>query len=200
MKLNLGAGLQQISGWMTVDFDERLGPDVVATIDALPFEDNSVEEIYASHCLEHVPYDSPALSEWLRVLEPGGLCTVVVPDVIQTYYLWRHGGHWGPYCLPVDELYVNATVFGAHLMAHRHPEMHFDCPGQVHHQIFIFDMLAQQMIRAGFFEVHEVVECSIRRSAIGETMVQGRKQKPLPSKCFTDEPYCMTRRPLPEGE
>ena len=80
MKLNLGAGMQQIAGWTTVDLDPDMHPDIVGDIEHLPFEDNSIDEIYASHCLEHVPYDSPALSEWFRVLKRGAVCTVIVPD------------------------------------------------------------------------------------------------------------------------
>ena len=46
------------------------------------YADNSVEEIRASHCLEHfsrrqVPH---VLAEWVRVLKPGGLLSIAVPD------------------------------------------------------------------------------------------------------------------------
>jgi predicted O-linked N-acetylglucosamine transferase (SPINDLY family) len=46
------------------------------------FADNSIEEIRASHCLEHfshrqVPH---VLAEWVRVLKPGGSLSIAVPD------------------------------------------------------------------------------------------------------------------------
>jgi predicted SAM-dependent methyltransferase len=49
----------------------------------LPFPDNSVSAIYASHVLEHL-YRSQALallSECKRVLKPGGTLRLVVPDL-----------------------------------------------------------------------------------------------------------------------
>jgi SAM-dependent methyltransferase len=194
MKLNLGCGYQQIAGFTGVDFDESLSPDVVASVESLPFEDGSIEEIYASHVLEHVAMDSPALSEWYRVLQPGGLITVAVPDIVQTYFLWKHGSTWGEYNQLIDESYINATAFGANIIADKIPEMKriFGGPGHEHKQIFLFDMLVNRLIGAGFYEVHEVVSCSVRRSALGETMAQGRK--PRDSTCYTDKPYCLTKR------
>jgi len=200
VRLNLGCGLQQISGWTGVDFDEKLNPDIVADVAHLPFEDESIEEIYASHVLEHVPYDSPALKEWFRVLRRGGQITIAVPDVNQIYMLYKHGGKWGPYSMPVDIAYVNASVYGADTMADRMPEGLFTGPGHMHKQIFIGDMLVQAMIAAGFDEVHEVLACTIRTSSIGEVMAQGRKFDGH-ALCFSDKPYCLTRRcDQPQGE
>ena len=47
------------------------------------FEDNSVERIYASHVYEHLGHKEldPALREALRVLIPGGLIQISVPDL-----------------------------------------------------------------------------------------------------------------------
>lgn len=49
----------------------------------LPFSDNSLEIIYSSNVLEHF-YRTEAeamLSECFRVLRPGGICRIVVPDL-----------------------------------------------------------------------------------------------------------------------
>lgn len=175
MKLNLGSGRMQLAGWTAVDIDPDLYPDVVAEVSDLPFEDDTVDEIYASHVLEHVPYDSPALKEWLRVLKPGGVCTVVVPDIVQVFYLWRHRQTWGPYNLPIDQEYVNATAFGAHIMKEKMPELQIGTIGHTHKQIFIFDMLIQAMLEAGFANVSDVATCSVRPVSWGETMVSGTK-------------------------
>ena len=177
IRLNVGSGYQQISGFQSVDFDEKLNPDVVAPIDKLPFPDDSVDEIYASHVLEHVPMGSKALEEWLRVLKPGGMLTVAVPDIVQTYYLYKHGGTWGEYNQPINENYINAVAFGANLLADDIPEMkeQYGGPGHRHQQIFIHDMLLNRVIAAGFVHAHEVSVCFLRKSALGETMVQAQK-------------------------
>jgi predicted SAM-dependent methyltransferase len=46
------------------------------------FEDNSVDLIYASHCLEHFHYNEiqNILQEWHRVLKKGGILRLSVPD------------------------------------------------------------------------------------------------------------------------
>jgi SAM-dependent methyltransferase len=43
-------------------------------------DDNSVDFVHSSHCLEHLvdPYDG--LRNWLRVLKPGGHLIVTIPD------------------------------------------------------------------------------------------------------------------------
>lgn len=41
--------------------------------------DNSFDVLYCSHVLEHVPDDRKALSEFLRILKPGGIAVIMVP-------------------------------------------------------------------------------------------------------------------------
>jgi predicted SAM-dependent methyltransferase len=57
----------------------------------LPYADQSVAVVYASHVLEHLHRSETArfLSHVRRLLKPGGVCRVVVPDVhaIVTWYL-----------------------------------------------------------------------------------------------------------------
>ena len=179
IRLNLGADRTQIAGFLSVDFNESVTPDVLADVEHLPFEDNSVDEIYASHVLEHLPFESKALQEWLRVLKPGGMLTVAVPDIVQIYYLYKHGAKWGDYQMPMTEVYVNAVAFGANLLANEIPEMKdmYGGPGHQHKQIFIHDMLLNRVISAGYVWAHEVMGCFLRSSMVGETMVQARKPK-----------------------
>ena len=48
----------------------------------IPFESGSVDAVYHSHVLEHLdrPVARDFLKETLRVLKPGGICRIVVPD------------------------------------------------------------------------------------------------------------------------
>jgi predicted SAM-dependent methyltransferase len=58
--------------------------DVIADVTSrLPFEDESVELVYAVHLLEHVATDEVprVLADWRRVLRPGGVLMVAVPDL-----------------------------------------------------------------------------------------------------------------------
>ena len=85
MKLNMGCGPHYLAGWTNVDADTTVKADVHA--DALEFLDrlgeSEVEEIYAGHFLEHLakPAADRFLRECYRVLVPGGVCAIVVPDM-----------------------------------------------------------------------------------------------------------------------
>lgn len=83
MRVNLGCGEYRQDGWTNVDCYPGVNPDVVADATALPFDDGSVDAVYAGHCLEHNdPGEIPAiLAEVRRVLKPGGLFCAVAPDL-----------------------------------------------------------------------------------------------------------------------
>ena len=54
---------------VTVDIDETLQPDVVTSVESLPFENDCFDIVLCSEVLEHLPYDRfvPALKEISRV-------------------------------------------------------------------------------------------------------------------------------------
>jgi SAM-dependent methyltransferase len=67
-----------------LDCNKMLQPDIVASIVAMPMiDDASYDAIFASHVLEHLYAHevSMALSEFARVLKPGGKILVQVPDL-----------------------------------------------------------------------------------------------------------------------
>lgn len=77
VRLNLGAGDVPLPGFVPVD--RACGTEVYP----LPYPDSSVEEVYASHVLEHFPMRDAekVVAEWVRVLKPGGRIRIAVPDV-----------------------------------------------------------------------------------------------------------------------
>ena len=54
--------------------------DVKADICNLPFEDNSYDTIFCNHVLEHIPDDTKAMQELFRVLKPGGMAILQIPQ------------------------------------------------------------------------------------------------------------------------
>lgn len=82
--LNLGCGGNFHSEWVNVDFT-KTGPEVIAhnLLKPLPFAEDCFDAVYHSHVLEHMPkrYAPEFLSECWRVLKPGGVLRVVVPDL-----------------------------------------------------------------------------------------------------------------------
>jgi predicted SAM-dependent methyltransferase len=74
MRINLGAGAAKLDGYLNCDVEHD--------IRKLDFPDNSADEIRASHVLEHVSHRETGivLAEFLRILKPGGLLKIAVPD------------------------------------------------------------------------------------------------------------------------
>jgi len=85
-KLEIGPGPERVEGLETLNIAGGWGVDYVADASRrLPFRDGMFDLVYASHVLEHVAWyqTENALSEWVRVLRPGGFLEVWVPDGIR---------------------------------------------------------------------------------------------------------------------
>jgi len=84
MKLDIGAGLTPRPGFMSLDVVAEVHPDICAPMWAVPVPDNSVDELFSTHSLEHIPQERVILTlqEWLRILRPGGKLVLQTPDLI----------------------------------------------------------------------------------------------------------------------
>lgn len=97
--LNVGCGRRFHSSWTNIDL-ESYTPSVTQhdITQGLPFLDNHFDAVYHSHVLEHLdPRDGEKLlSECYRVLRPGGVLRIVVPNLeqIATLYLNYHSQAW----------------------------------------------------------------------------------------------------------
>jgi len=83
-RLHLGCGNIKLEGFCNVDALETIAADVIDDIRVLrKFPDGSAKEIYACHVLEHFAHDEvqPLLKRWLKVLQPGGVLRISVPDI-----------------------------------------------------------------------------------------------------------------------
>lgn len=82
LKINCGCGSVIKKGWVNIDLCN--GADLTLDLrKKVPFLDNSCAIIYSEHFLEHLDYPNEAVSflkECLRVLKPGGIFSVGVPD------------------------------------------------------------------------------------------------------------------------
>lgn len=82
MKLNLGCGRDIRDGWVNVDAYPHPGVDHVVDLDdkpALPFPDDSVDHIEASHLIEHLHHPLPVMEELWRVAKPGAVAVFRCP-------------------------------------------------------------------------------------------------------------------------
>lgn len=104
-KLDIGSGPERRDAdYTTVDLYVE-GADIKAPMWEIPVPDNSIEMIWASHCLEHVPGGkvSETLKEWFRVLQPGGQAIISVPNFDYIARYWLHGE---------NRAWAEAIIFG----------------------------------------------------------------------------------------
>jgi predicted SAM-dependent methyltransferase len=82
--LNIGCGEKFHKAWENVDIKSN-SPYVKPhnVLDGLPYANNQFAVVYTSQVLEHFPKEKAPffLSECLRVLKPGGILRIVVPDL-----------------------------------------------------------------------------------------------------------------------
>ena len=83
MKLHIG-GKETKEGWKILNIQKNDGVDFIGSItDLSQFEDESIDEIYASHVVEHVDQKNikKTLKGIYRVLKNGGKFYISVPDL-----------------------------------------------------------------------------------------------------------------------
>lgn len=111
-KLNLASGQRPYpEPWINVDIrkqgDHKV--DVIADIrDLSMFEDNSCDILVAHHCVEHIDMSHVGglAKEWHRVLAPGGILAVCVPNMREIASRWLRG--------EIDDFTFNVNTYGAY--------------------------------------------------------------------------------------
>ncbi|MEI6724356.1 MAG: class I SAM-dependent methyltransferase [Betaproteobacteria bacterium] len=102
--IEIGASTQNSFGLkrsINVDFSDEQGGlwqdkacapaivNVVANGDDLPFKDNTLDYVLASHVIEHFFDPVKALREWHRVIRPGGYVFVIAPHMDRMFDQYR---------------------------------------------------------------------------------------------------------------
>ena len=129
VKLNLGCGEVEIDGYRNMDIKrgESAYPLGVK---------NSVDEIRASHLLEHFPMRDtlPVLADWYSALKPGGIIKIAVPDfdVIAKSYLAG------------DKINVTGYLLGGQTDENDY-----------HKNLFSFESLKAQLESVGFVNIQK---------------------------------------------
>jgi len=85
VKLNLGCGGNKRKGYVNIDIRSSVNPDIVHDLTKpLPFENESVDEVFAKDILEHFSYKvtKRIVKDWHRVLRLGGKIYVQCPDML----------------------------------------------------------------------------------------------------------------------
>ena len=125
-----------------VDIEPRNHPDYVR--DMLDLHDiGTFDLIYSSHNLEHLyPYQVPrAMQEFMRVLNPGGVLMIVVPDLEDVR----------PTTEPLSSCAMGG-ICGLDMYYGHHSQLE-EFPYMAHHSGFISETLKDAFTEAGFLNV-----------------------------------------------
>ena len=145
LRLHIG-GRQQKEGWRILNVQPGPGVDYLGDCSDLSrFADESVDEIYASHVLEHLSYVGKlpaALAEFHRVLKQGGVARISVPDFEVLCRLF-----FDSRCTKANRFEIMRMVFGGQ----------FD-PYDFHHVGLTYEFLEDYLGVAGFSRVERVTE------------------------------------------
>lgn len=152
--LNLGGGFSwKHEGWANLEQDQ--GHDL-AISGLSGIADASVARIFCSHSLEHIPVEAARrlIVDCHRVLKPGGVLRLVLPDAEKFVRAWREGNtafYEGNPCLPP---HFNSEIDCLMHMG-GNPES-FERPSKIGHWFF-WDRysLTWLLVCAGFRTIHD---------------------------------------------
>ena len=91
-KLNLGCGEVKKPGYLNVDWQEAVQPDLVHDLNRLPypFSDETFDVIDAFHVLEHLDQPFAVMRELHRILKSGGELQIRVPHFSRGFTHTEH--------------------------------------------------------------------------------------------------------------
>ncbi len=187
-KINIGSGLSGAPGWYNIDNSPTillsrvpLGRRLFRTPDwpkdvhrhnvkkGLPFADQSVRYIYSSHTFEHFTWEDSVLvaKECFRVLQPGGVIRIVVPDL----------------GLSVREYMQDSDPLASHRLLSRlslgHTVRDLIHPGSNHSQMFDERSLVHLLQDAGFAQAKVSHFMESRIPEIGDIELAVRRHESL---------------------
>ena len=108
MKLNIGCGDNKLEGYVNIDIDESLKPDLVCDVTyGLPYEEGEVEEVLLYHTIEHLPKFQHQIiyQEVHRVLKPDGLFIMSFPEFLTCVENWKNN-------VRGNRQFWEATIYG----------------------------------------------------------------------------------------
>lgn len=116
--LDVGGGRRQINDDRYINLEYSLydEPDIYGDAQALPFKSNSVDLVYCTGVLEHVPDLQKAAKEIYRVLKPQGRALVCMPFIQPLHNEPQH--------------FFNATSFGLEELFKDFKSVHLSWPGE----------------------------------------------------------------------
>lgn len=151
-RLNWGCGTDPSPGWINSDRKDGPGIDLSCDIlQGLPLESDTIDYAVSIHALPEVPLEhlTPALTELRRVLRPGGVLRLALPDLTMGVRAYLDGDR--DYFLVPDE---DARSLGGKLVTQ------LLWYGYTR-SLFTADFAEELLRRAGFLDI---MHCGFRKT------------------------------------
>jgi SAM-dependent methyltransferase len=146
-RLNWGCGTQPEPGWINSDRKRAPGIDIACDIrEGLPLPDESIDYAVSIHALPEVPYPElvPVLTELRRVLKPGGVLRLGLPNLEHAVDAYRRGDRdW--FLIPDEEMSSLGGKLIAQLVWYGYSRT-----------LFVPQFADELLRKAGFAQVHHV--------------------------------------------
>lgn len=146
VKLHLGCGDEYLPGYINVDSYTNAKVDLYLDARNLNlFPDNSITSIESYHLFEHFELQDAkkALQEWFRVLKPGGLLIIELPNL--NVCIREIGKHF-------DKNNIDLAMVGIYSYP---PLIAREGIGQIHKWGWTPETLSAELLSVGFVEVQE---------------------------------------------
>lgn len=152
-RLNWGCGTEPAAGWINSDIKQGPGIEISSDIlEGLPLQDESIDYIVSIHALPELRYPDvvPALTELRRVLVPGGVLRLALPDLdcgIRAYL----DGDRDYFLIPDEDARSIGSKFIVQMIWYGYSRT-----------LFTADFIAELLARAGFDDVQH---CAYKQTA-----------------------------------
>ena len=132
--LHLGCGSTLLADVINCDLHNEAADRRLDSTDLAEFEDDSVDLVEHHHMIEHLSFEESdkGMSEWARVLKPGGRLVITCPDMDAVLRHWltsRHGERFG---------YAIQMIYGSQ-----------EHSGMFHRSGYNLKFLAERLVRHG---------------------------------------------------
>lgn len=147
-RLHIG-GLQAKEGWKILNIQPGENVDFIGdAADLSQFQDETFDEVYASHVIEHLGYQTElpaALKGVHRIIKPGGMFRMSVPDLETLCKLFLHERVTGK-----GKFHIMRIMFGGQMDEH-----------DFHKVGLTWDFARQYLSQVGFKKINRVPEFGI---------------------------------------
>jgi SAM-dependent methyltransferase len=151
-RLNWGCDNHPTPGWINSDIKSLPGIDVSCDIrDGLPLETASLDYIVSIHALPEIPYSDqvPVLRELRRVLRPGGVLRLGLPDLDKGIAAYQRGDR-DYFLIPDSDVRSPGAKFILQIIWYGYIRT-----------VFNWDFIHELLMQAGFSEIRR---CAFRQT------------------------------------